>query len=140
MTTDCIIYTGEIDPDGYGRWTVRANGHKKTLLAHRAVFELVHGPLEPSEVVRHTCDTPACVNPFHLISGTHSDNQADKVARDRQAKGERNARAKLTTQEVLDIRASTGRHEDIAARYGVSTSNISMIVSGKTWRHLLPKS
>jgi len=53
-------------------------------LAYRVVFELVNGPLAgPEEKVRHTCDNPICCNPYHLIRGTHAQNEQDKYERDR---------------------------------------------------------
>lgn len=78
------------DPDGCWLWN-GARRHDygevwrdgKRIYAHRAAFELVHGPLEPGQVVRHHCDTPLCVRPDHLASGTQADNIADMNARGR---------------------------------------------------------
>ena len=35
------------------------------------------------DVVRHTCDEPACVNPKHLIKGTQKENVRDAIERNR---------------------------------------------------------
>ena len=50
--------------------------------------------------------------------------------------GEANTGAKLTTKQVLDIRAANGKQQDIADRFGVSRSLISMIKNHKVWGHL----
>jgi hypothetical protein len=47
----------------------------------RVVFYLAYG-YEPT-VVRHTCDNPPCVNPRHLVAGSHADNRRDAVERGR---------------------------------------------------------
>jgi hypothetical protein len=60
-------------------------------------------------------------------------------------RGEMRAHAKLTTTDVLAIRAAPmeENYEALALRYGVSVSLISSIRLGKIWRHLgcepLPK-
>jgi hypothetical protein len=134
--TPCLPYPGYKDPDGYGRWDLYVKGNKKAHLAHRLAFELAYGPLADGEVVRHTCDNPPCINPFHLTSGTHRDNQADKTARGRQAKGERSGTAKLTAELVQQIRLADGRFKDIGDQFGVGASNVGMIKKGITWKHL----
>jgi hypothetical protein len=52
----------------------------------------------------YKCDNRKCVNPNHLYIGTHQDNMNDMVERDRQARGEKNGRAKLTYREVKQLR------------------------------------
>lgn len=55
------------------------------------------------KVVRHECDNPGCVNPAHLLLGTHQDNMDDKVRRGRVPA--RGTNTKLTAEEVQWIRA-----------------------------------
>ena len=59
--------------------------------AHCAAYALAYG-LTTDEMqgvnVLHTCDNPPCCEPAHLWIGTHQDNQADKVAKGRQARGD----------------------------------------------------
>jgi hypothetical protein len=45
--------------------------------------------------------------------------------------------AKLTVEEVREIRRQRGctSHQELANRYGVSRSTISLILEGKNWRH-----
>lgn len=58
------------DPLGYGR--VRVAG--RTMLAHRAVFEMLVGPVPSGRELDHLCRKPACVNPDHLEPVTHREN------------------------------------------------------------------
>ena len=36
--------------------------------ANRVVFEQVHRPLKPNEVVHHICENEQCLNPLHLVA------------------------------------------------------------------------
>lgn len=66
--------------------------------AHRVAYVLGSGhPIPQGMFVCHHCDNPVCCNPSHLFIGTHQDNVDDKVAKGRQARGERMTAAKLLT-------------------------------------------
>jgi len=52
--------------------------------AHRAAWKYTHGEIPNGLYVLHKCDTPLCVNPFHLYLGTQKDNAADCKRRGRQ--------------------------------------------------------
>ena len=54
---------------GYGRLSLGG----KTVAVHRAVYELVHGPLG-GWTVDHTCGNRLCCNPDHLEAVTHKQN------------------------------------------------------------------
>jgi hypothetical protein len=89
--------------------------------------------------LRHTCDTPACVSLAHLIVGTKKENSEDMVRRGRSCKGAYRSSSKLTDDAVRDIRrlAEKGvRHKAIAHIHGVNRATISMVVAGKTWKHV----
>jgi len=100
-------------------------------------------------VVRHiVCDTPGCINPFHLAIGTQKDNIGDCKRQGRTKKaggrcpgnaGERSVHAKLTTDAVIAIRrlsAEGCRQRVLARRFGVCEDQISRIVRRVTWAHL----
>jgi hypothetical protein len=58
----------------------------------------------------------------------------DMVAKSRHAFGDKNGRRKLSAEQVRSIRSEIGLHREIAAKYGVTPSLVSMIRSGRIWR------
>jgi hypothetical protein len=75
---DCWTWIGVTTPAGYGMFSVGA-----AILAHRFSYFLKTGDLPAGLVVRHRCDNPSCVNPAHLVAGTHKDNRRDSIERKR---------------------------------------------------------
>lgn len=67
----CWLWSGAVDEFGYGRINIRGRNTK----AHRAAFLEFTGAIPEGREVLHTCDTPCCVNPAHLIPGTHAYHQ-----------------------------------------------------------------
>lgn len=132
--------------EGYGQFTTilterYASGRLKvkTHIASRLAFELAHGAIPEGYCVRHTCDNPPCCNPKHLILGDQEQNIADRIARRRSASGANNGRAKLTDEQVREIRyvASNQPRIALARQFNVSPSVVRNIVSGKTWKHVV---
>jgi len=107
---DCHIWDGAKDPRGYGNLSALIEGKKKKIGAHRIALAIAKPELHPlifgdsKLIVRHSCDNPGCCNPDHLSVGTHADNVADRVERDRSALGITNGRAVLCEQCVILVR------------------------------------
>lgn len=80
----CWEWTAFRDLGGYGM--VQLNG--RAVRSHRVSWAMHNGEIPQGMCVLHKCDNPPCCNPFHLYLGTNADNNADKVARNRQAKGD----------------------------------------------------
>lgn len=139
-TESCWLWVGTLRPNGYGQ-IQEAGKNSRTLSAHRLSYELHKGAISDGMVVMHKCDNPACVNPDHLEVGTYKDNTADMINKGRKVvvapRGENHVKARLTEQQVLEIRASSDRHVDWARRLGVDPSTIRRIREGKIWQYLL---
>jgi len=129
---ECWEWRGSTDKYGYGRIGERA------LKAHRVSVHLAGMNIE-GKVVCHTCDNRSCVNPRHLFAGTPADNHHDAMRKDRHARGERSAFAKLDALIVRKIHQAGVNGEtysSIAERYGVETTTVSQLCRGCTWKHL----
>ena len=135
-TESCWLWTGGCSGDGYG--ACRYNG--KITGAHRVSYILNNGAIPPNIVVRHTCDTPKCVNPAHLQLGTVQDNTNDKTNRNRQARGEKVNTAKLTKEQVIEIRQlykeKKCSYAELGRLYSITAVNAGDIIKNKTWRHI----
>lgn len=132
----CIITPYAKNPQGYGsQW------HEgKRRYTHRVAYVKHHG-LAHADIdglhVRHTCDTPSCVNPDHLLIGTNQDNMDDKVARGRQFKPDwkDHHAAKLDFDTAQQIKALEGTctQRELPVKFGVSQRTINKILRGKTY-------
>lgn len=136
-TDGCWIWVGARKPSGYGNFYL--NG--RYLGSHQAAYLLHIGPIAGGLYVCHRCDNPSCVNPEHLFLGTPSENQADMAVKGRavgiREGGERHPNSKLTKEAVALIREKRKEGallKELAAEFGVSESNISVICSSKGWR------
>ena len=109
----------------------------KPKLAHRHTYEQHHGEIPDGMVVMHSCDNPWCVNPDHLSLGTVQDNHADMVQKRRHPRGETNGGAKLTQEQVDQIREAyqpgVYGYKRLAADFGVTRTQIQNIVRGRKW-------
>lgn len=137
----CWNFTPALGSGGYGHFM-----HRGVLkMAHVWAYELATGPVPADQIVRHACDNRACLNPRHLIPGTHQQNMDDKVERHRQARlhGTTNPLSRLTDEQIIEIRArfasGSASRRELAEEYETSRSNIEHIVSGRRWKHLLPE-
>lgn len=134
----CWEWQGGLLLNGYGQFGVSRYESKRTNHAHRFAWEVHNAePIPKGMVIRHACDNRRCVNPAHLLVGTQKDNMADCMQRGRVAKGERNSQAKLTQNQVRQIRRLCNecgwKYVDLAAKFDVSINAIYRIVQGTTW-------
>ncbi len=66
----CWIWQGRATKAGYGQ--IKVFG--KIVSVHRYSYELHKGNIAKSLEVMHTCNNKLCINPDHLILGTHKEN------------------------------------------------------------------
>jgi len=127
----CWRWRGYVHPKyGYGY-----SGDKKR--AHRLYYEHFIG-LTKGLQVQHICDVRDCVNPSHLKLGTQADNMRDCVERQRISRGEVRHNAIFTEKRVRELLSLKGcmKNKDAAKLFGTSRSVVSLIWSGKRWKHL----
>lgn len=130
---ECLLWCGAISGNGYGLITVG----RKNFSAHRVAYAMHHGSVPDDLQVRHQCHNRRCCARRHLLTGTQLDNERDKMRAGRQAKGERNARSKLSDAQVLDIRRRLAKGEKqraIAKSLGLVQGTISHINTGRNRR------
>ena len=109
--------------------------------AHRISWTIANNREIPDGlVVCHSCDNRACVNPSHLWVGTRADNSRDMVNKNRSRRGEHHGLAKLTEQDVIQIRSlyAESKHtmQRLADMFGVSLTQIHLIVHNGVWTWL----
>lgn len=132
----CWIWQLSFNPHGYPSISVQ----NKTRRGNRVSYEAFNGPIPDGLVVRHTCHNRACLNPAHLVVGTHRENTMDAVVRGSlyqpDKRGSKHHGAKLTEKQVLAIRADPRPHKEIAKEYGVYWNTIYRIRARFDWKHI----
>ena len=135
----CWNWTGcKNNPFGYGLFSV----NDTITYVHRYSYTIHCGAIEGDLFVCHRCDNKVCVNPAHLFLGTLQDNTDDKVKKSRQLKGQEIRQAKLTEDQVAQIRSRcvlgcpNNGASALAREFGVCVQTICFIIAGSTWKHL----
>lgn len=135
-TNTCWLWKGRTNKGGYGILSV----HGKETLAHRFSYFIAFGAY-PSNLCLHSCDVRNCVNPAHLRSGTHQDNNDDMMnrQRNRQLKGEAHPNSKLTTFDIRFIRFWVARGfgtSDLGRLFSIHPGAMTRIVHRQSWTHI----
>lgn len=103
------------------------------------ICELAKGAA-PSEMhqAAHSCGRgdQGCVSGAHLRWALPKENQADRKDHGTYVKGEQMPWARLTEVQVREILGSHEPYKAIAERFDISCSNVSMIRTGRSWRHV----
>lgn len=122
---------GAVCADGY----MRGAGH----YVHRAVWEVVHGPIPPTLEINHRNGDKADNRLENLELVTHAENVRHAYALGIYKRGEARSDAKLTEAQVLAARQRVAAGEPVrvlAREFGVDPKTIRLAIRGETWAHL----
>lgn len=115
-------------------------GHNNVQCVHRLVCLAFHGEAPPGFTdVAHWDGDPGNNRPSNLRWTDRKGNMADMIRHERSNRGIRNPRAILREADVRQIRSmlnSGATRAAVGSRFGVSTSNIDHIASGRRWAWL----
>ena len=139
-TDKCWLWMNQTNNQGYGKF----RSGKRMVSAHRFSFELNFGEIPEGLMVCHSCDNRRCVNPNHLFLGSHAENMADRDTKQRNKPsfGLKNGKAKLTDEDVAEIRklyAAGITPTILAKRFGIHRVYIHRLVALK-YRANVPQS
>lgn len=142
-----------IEKMGYGTVSISGSMYK----AHRIAYYISSGKDPKGKLICHTCDNRKCVNPSHLFTGTHYDNNMDAWRKGRQVakrgdengsrlhpekvpKGERCGSSKLKEADVRRIRAvcdgNCVSYNKLSTELNVGESTIRRIFKKQSWKHI----
>lgn len=115
-------------------------GQLATIRANRLVLFVFKGPPPtPKHQAAHWDDNQKDNRLGNLRWATSKENGEDKIRNDKAAKGEGNAAAVLTEENVLGARKDYKKghtlHE-LTVKYKVTTAPLWAAITGKSWAHL----
>lgn len=134
---ECLIWPFTRGGRGYGQMTVR----RRKVIVHREVCKRVHGPPPSAQHhAAHNCGKGhlGCVSPHHVRWATPLENSGDRVIHGTSWRGSKAKQAKLTADQVREIRilSQSNTHAAIARRFGVSETTIYRIIKRQNWAWL----
>lgn len=118
------------------------NGLRQKKSVHRLVLEAFVGPCPDGMEACHNDGNPRNNRLDNLRWDTPSSNMQDKKKHGTNNHGEKNLSAKLTAEQVIQLRLihvrgdSTNNAGKLAKKFGVDESTIRDAVYGRTWQDL----
>lgn len=112
------------------------NNSPKWFQVHRLVLLAFVGPCPEGMEGRHLDGNHLNNWLGNLEWATHEVNMQDKTFHGTQLIGVKSPRAKLTEDDVKEIRVAPGTERELAAKYGVSQVAVHFIRTRKTWKHV----
>jgi hypothetical protein len=134
-TDTCWLWIGSLMPNGYGRFGFQ----RKNWYAHRLMYLQCYGELPKGYEIAHApiiCHNRACVNPDHLEAVSPKINTSHRLLDGTDQRGEKNGSAKLTIEQVLEIRKSNKSQRSLAKEFSVCQVHIGRIINKKQWTHI----
>lgn len=115
----------------------RANFRERKWKLNRLSWIAFHSkPVPQGQIIRHICKEKTCINPAHLETGTHSDNNnADRVRDGTVCRGKRCHRTTIDEETARAIKQSKGEmtQKARAAKFGVTHRIVRGIDNGTSW-------
>lgn len=122
--------------DGYLQVTLtKAKGGSQSRYVHALVLLAFVGRVPPGEETRHLDGVRSNNRLSNLCYSTPKCNTADRKAHGTWPRGGKNANAKLSAEDVSVIRARhvPGAGAQLAREFGISKSQLGLIVRNKSW-------
>ena len=123
-------------PGKYPQVGLHSPKRNLTRMVHQLVAEAFLGPCPLGMEVCHNDGYRSNNRLDNLRYDTRKNNHADKRQHGTLLTGSLAPQAKLTTEQVLAIRASDLPPAQLAVQYAVTPSNITAIIKRKSWRHI----
>jgi NUMOD4 motif-containing protein len=128
-----------LQPIAYGGGYLKVNLWKKNKCRpspiHALVLEAFVGPRPAGQYGCHNNNIPGDNRRWNLRWDTPKANSADQIKHGTKRLADRHHNAKLTSDAVREIRATTKRGTGVilAKKFGVTDGTISMVRSRKIW-------
>jgi hypothetical protein len=120
----------------YWQVSVRTGGKWKGRRVHRLVCEAFHGLAPFAHDACHLDGDKDNNRATNLAWGTRAENNSHKAAHGTSMRGTENPSARLTEDQVREIRNSGLSHRRLARAYGITRSAVWQILSRRTWNHI----
>lgn len=108
-------------------------GQHERRLVHALVAEAFIGPRPDGTQVAHLDGVRSHNATTNLRYATPAENAQDREMHGRTVRGEQHPLAKLTPDQVLEIRVSTMPQRRLAKLYGISQGHVSQVRLRKVW-------
>lgn len=134
---ECLFWPYAHFPNGYA--AIVANGTTKN--ASNIMCSIVNGdPSSENAFALHECNNGhlGCVHPAHVRWGSQRDNMTDSVNAGTRCRGETQHAAKLTENDVREIRALRGlvTQKELGERFCIDPESVGRIQRRKAWAWL----
>jgi hypothetical protein len=124
---------------GYEVVDLSRDNQVERFFVHVLVLTAFVGEPEPGQECRHGPNGKRDNRLTELCWGTRIENAADRLRDGTANKGVKHGLAKLTDDQIREIRARAAAgeyHRLIALDYDISRENVGWIVRGQTWGHV----
>ena len=129
------ILTFRMSPKGYVCVALTKGGKRTGYPVHKLVMAAFVGPCPPGKERNHKDGEKTNNRVSNLEYVTHAENMRHALVMGLFPSGERMGSAKLTEENVREIRKLAGvvSHRELGKRFGVSRGSIQSILYGQTW-------